>query len=86
MIPLTRSLRQRRQALVSRSSAQRARIADELEALAPRLRTADRVVIALRSHPWLTGIAAAGLVALGSRTLLRWATRLMPFYMLLRRL
>jgi len=78
-------LAQRRVALVARSAAQRAAIAAALQPAIRKLAAADRVLEALRAHPFVAGIAAAALGFLGPRRLLGWAARALPLYSLLRR-
>jgi hypothetical protein len=80
---MIRRLAGRREALVLRSVAQRARLAQQLAPVARKLATADRVTSALRSHPILAGCAVAALALLGPRRLLRWSLRLTPLYGLL---
>ena len=80
-----RPLVERREALVARSAAQRAEIAAALQPALRRLAAADRVLEALRSHPFVAGIIAAALGYLGPRRIIFWAARALPFVSLLRR-
>ena len=75
-----------RQALVERSSAQRAAI---IAAAQPLLRAAaapDRIIGYVRRYPAGVAIAAAAIAVLGPRKLLSTGTRLLTFYTLLRQL
>jgi hypothetical protein len=76
-------LADRREALVSRSVAQRSRLAEELAPAARKLATVDRVTAGLRSHPILAGCAVGALALVGPGKLLRWSVRLAPLYALL---
>jgi hypothetical protein len=70
---LLRGLRERRLSLVERSRAQRTGLAARFVPLARKLGTVDRIVARLRAHPVLSGLAAAGVVALFPRAMLRLA-------------
>jgi hypothetical protein len=85
-MPMIRSLRTRREALVTRSAAQRAAIAAQLAPAARTLAAADRVATTLRAHPVIAAVAAAGLALIGPRSVLLWAMRVLPVYSFLRRL
>jgi hypothetical protein len=76
----------RREALVLRSTVQRARLSALLAPAAQGLAAADRVAATLRAHPILAGIGVAGLLLIGPRRLVRWAIRGAPFYSGLRAL
>ena len=80
-----RALVSRREALVARSAAQRAQIASQLAPLAHRIAAVDRVVRAVRAHPFISGMAAGLLALAGRRRLLGFALRMLPLYSLLRR-
>lgn len=80
-----RGLVERRKALVARSAAQRAEIARALQPALRRLAAADRMLEALRSHPFVAGIIAAALGYLGPRRVIFWAARALPLASLLRR-
>lgn len=80
-----RTLAARREALLARSSAQRARIALQLAPLARVAGFADRIVSSVRAHP-VAFTLAAGLIALRrGRSLLALLARALPLYSLLRR-
>lgn len=76
---------ERREALAARSTAQRAEIAAALQPAVRKLAAVDRVLEALRSHPFAAGIIAAALGYLGPRRLIFWAARALPLVSLLRR-
>ena len=76
-------LADRREALVARSVAQRARLSAQLEPVARKLATVDRVTSGFRSHPILAGCAVGALSLLGPGRLLSWGLRLAPLYALL---
>jgi hypothetical protein len=83
VIQIIRTLQRRREALVLRSTAQRARLSARLAPAARKLAAADRLVAAVQAHPVIAGIAATGLALIGGRRLLRWALRIAPLYALL---
>jgi len=85
MIGRARELARRRQALAARAAVQRAELAGALQPVVRRLAALDRVVAALRERPLMVVAAAAALVLLGPRRLLRWALRVFPLVALLRR-
>jgi hypothetical protein len=76
-------LADRREALVARSLAQRARLLEQFAPVGRRLATVDRVTTGLRSHPILAGCAVGALALVGPGTLLRWGMRIAPLYALL---
>jgi len=78
------ALRKRRLALVARSERERSELAAQAALLAPRLRTADRVISAVRSHPLAAGAGALAIMLAGARTVTRWALHIAPFYSLFR--
>jgi hypothetical protein len=83
VIQIIRTLQRRREALVLRSTAQRARLSAGLAPVARKLAAADRFTAAVRAHPVMAGIAATGLALVGGRRLVRWALRIAPLYALL---
>lgn len=84
MIGRMLALQKRRLALVARSQRERAEVAAQVALLAPRLRTADRVISAVRSHPLAASAGALALMFAGARTVLRWALHAAPLYSLFR--
>jgi hypothetical protein len=86
MIPLTRALANRRQALTALSREQRARLAAVLQPTVRGLGMLDRVLAAVRARPFVITLAAAALVVLGPRRMLPWVLRVAPIVTLLRRL
>lgn len=78
-------LARRRQALVERSTAQRAALVASAEPLLRKARTLDRLVGCVQRNPALAGAAAAVTVLFGSRRLLGLAGRAARLYFLLRR-
>jgi hypothetical protein len=85
VIPLTRALARKRQALVVRSREQRADLAFAAQPAARGIAMADRVSSFVRARPLAVTLAAAALVALGPRKLAVWGLRLAPLLSLLRR-
>ena len=85
MMLSTARLVARREALVQRSAAQRARIAAALAPAVRKLAAADRALEMLRSHPFVAAAIAVALGYLGPRRLIFWAARALPVYSLLRR-
>ena len=86
MIPLTRPLARRREALVALSREQRAGL---LYAAQPTLRglaLLDRAAAVVRARPFLVALGAAAILAFGPRKLLVWGLRLVPVLSLLRQL
>jgi hypothetical protein len=83
VIQIIRKLQRRRDALVLRSTAQRARLSAQIAPFARKLAAADRFTAAVQAHPVVAGIAATGLARIGVRRLLRWAVRIAPLYALL---
>lgn len=79
-------LERRREALVLRSTAQRAAVAGLAVPFTSKLALADRALATVRSHPVAFGVAAVGLALAGRRGLLRWTLRGLAFASLLRRL
>lgn len=78
MIPLTRALARKRQALVARSREQRA---DALLAAQPTvhgLGALDRAAAFVRGRPFTVALAVAALVAFGPRKVVMWSLRAMP--------
>jgi GAF domain-containing protein len=86
VIAILRGLQDRREALVTRSGLQRAKISARLAPAASALAAVDRVVATLRAHPAAAGIAAIGVALVGPRKLLRWAVRAGSLYALLARI
>ena len=86
MIPLTRSLARRRQALVALSREQRADLIYAAQPVARGLVLADRVSAFVRARPLLIVLGTAALVAFGPRKLVLWGLRYAPLLTLLRRL
>jgi hypothetical protein len=85
MIPLTRALAERRQALIALSREQRAGLTAMLQPTARGLGMLDRALAAVRARPFVISLAAAAFVVLGPRRLLPWVLRVAPFVSLLRR-
>jgi hypothetical protein len=77
---MIRDLEDRREALVLRSTLQRAQLSARLAPAAHKLAVADRVAATVRAHPILAGIGLTGLLLIGPRRLVRWAVRGAPFY------
>lgn len=86
MIPLTRTLAQRREALVTRSREQRADLLYAAQPAARALALADRVSGFVRARPLAVALGAAALIAFGPRKLVTWGLRVLPIVSLLRRL
>ena len=86
MIPLTRALARRRQALVALSREQRAGLAYAAQPTARGLALLDRVSGVVRARPLLVALGAAAIVAFGPRKLVVWGLRVAPLLTLLRRL
>lgn len=86
MIPLTRALARRRQALVALSREQRAALAYAAQPTMHGLALLDRVSGVVRARPFLVALGAAAIVAFGPRKLVLWGLRVAPLLTLLRRL
>lgn len=86
MIPLTRALARRRDALTALSREQRAALIFAAQPVARGLALADRVSGILRARPLLITLGTAALVAFGPRKLVLWGLRFAPLLTLLRRL
>jgi hypothetical protein len=84
MTPILHRLQARREALIARSSSQRASVSAQLAPAARKLAAADRVLAALEAHPFIAALAAAGLALIGPGKVLRWALRVVPIYAFLR--
>ena len=84
MIARLLALQQRRVALVARSEEQRAELTANVASLAPRLRSLDRVISAVRAHPLAASAGTLALMFAGARTVVRWALRILPLYSVLR--
>ncbi len=72
------ALARRKADLVSRAAVQREAIVEIAGELQERMRVIDRGVAAvgvIKAHPVLAGAAVAVVLALGRRTLVRWAGR-----------
>ena len=78
------ALQKRRLALVARSERERSEFVAQAALLAPRLRTADRVISVVRSHPLAASAGALALMLAGARTVLRWGMHAAPLYSLFR--
>ena len=79
------SLAQRRQALIQRSTAQRAAILRAAEPIARKAISLDRVVDYVRRYPVAAAAAAGALALVGPRRVFDLGTRALTLYMLLRR-
>jgi hypothetical protein len=86
MIPLTRALARRRQALAALSREQRADLAFAAQPVARAIALADRVAGIVRARPLLIALGTAALVAFGPRRLVLWGLRYAPLLAFLRRL
>jgi len=86
LIPILAEYRQRREALVERSAAQRAALARAAEPFRSRLAALDRAASAVRGHPFLAAMAAGAVLLLGRRKLLRWALRALTAFSVVRRI
>jgi hypothetical protein len=81
MSAAARELAHRREALISRSGAQRLQIAEIAQGLKPAAQIADRalgMVRYWRRHPLLLGIAMAAAMIASRGRLLRWAGLALP--------
>lgn len=85
MIPLTRALASKREALLARSREQRADLIFAAQPLARSITLADRVSSVLRARPLAIAAAAAAFVAFGPRKLVLWGLRFAPLLSLFRR-
>jgi len=85
MMPLTRTLAQRKHALIAHSGEQRAALTAALQPTARGLGMLDRVLAALRARPFVISLTAAALVVLGPRRMLPWVLRIAPIVTFLRR-
>jgi hypothetical protein len=86
VIVYLRELERRRIALVQRSTAERAALADAASPLVRKLAAVDRLVAAFRARPVLVVAAAAAVAFVGPSRLLAWAARAAAAYSLLRRI
>ena len=80
------ALQKRRLALVARSERERSDLAAQFALLAPRLRAADRLISAVRSHPLAASAGVLAVMFAGARTVVRWVLRIAPLYSLFRTL
>lgn len=85
MIPLTRALARRRQALVALSREQRAGLMVAAQPMARGIALADRISQVVRARPLAVVLGTAALVAFGPRKLVVWGLRVAPLLSLLRR-
>ena len=72
------ALASRKARLLERIEAERSQLAACGEQLKKPFMVADKIVQAglyIKQHPWIAGVAAAAVVVLGRRNLLRWAGR-----------
>jgi hypothetical protein len=81
---MSADLAQRRQALVARSTAERAAIIAAAGPLLGKAATADRLYSRIRRHPVSVTIIGVAVAALGARKLFTVATRAMALYGLFR--
>lgn len=79
-------LRRRRAELVERSTALRAALVHAAAPIVQKAATADRIVTALRKHPWVTAAAVGAVALAGRRSLLPWLTRALTLFALLKRI
>ncbi len=79
------ALKQRRLALVQRSSAQRRRLAEAASPIAARLAAVDRLGATVRAYPVAAALGLAALWLLGPRKLLLGALRALTVLSLVRR-
>ena len=86
MIPLTRALAERRQALIARSRAQRADLIYAAQPAAHGLALLDKVSGFVRARPLAVTLGVVALVAFGPRKLVVWGLRVAPLLTFLRRL
>ena len=82
---MSRSLAERRQALVARSQAERAAVLAAAQPLLHKAAAADRMLERVRRHPVAVTLIGAAIVFLGSRRLFDLATRAITVYALFRR-
>jgi len=82
---VSRSLAERREALVARSQKERAAILAAAEPLVRKAAAADRLYLRVRRHPVTVALVGTAVVALGARKLFDLATRVMAIYALFRR-
>ena len=73
-------------AVMVRSSQQRAHTVDDLQSIAVGLAVPDRALAALRAHPVMAAAGAGAMALVGPRRLLGWLARIFPIYSVLRRL
>jgi len=85
MIVDLRGLQRRRAELVERSTAQRAGLISAAAPIVRKAATVDRIVTALRKHPFVTAVAVSAVAFAGARRFLPWLTRALTLYGLLKR-
>ena len=85
MIPLTRALAERRQALIARSREQRADVMFSAQPIARGVNFLDTLAGVVRARPLAVTLAVVALVAFGPRKLLLWGLRVAPLLTFLRR-
>lgn len=78
MIPLTRALARKRQALVARSREQRADVLLAAQPTVHGLGMLDRTAAFVRERPFAVALAVVALVAFGPRKVVIWGLRVMP--------
>lgn len=86
MIPILAGYRQRREALVERSAAQRAALARAAVPFRSKLAALDRAASAVREHPFLAAMAVGAVLLLGRGKMLRLALRALTAFALARRI
>ena len=78
MIPLTRALARKREALVARSREQRADLVYAAQPTVHGLGMVDRAAAFVRGRPVTVALAVAALVAFGPRKVVIWGLRVVP--------
>ena len=79
------TLAQRRQELVSRSTAQRAALVADAEPLLRKVAAADRILGKVRRYPALVALAGGAVAFIGSRRLFGLVAQALTIYKLFRR-
>ena len=79
------TLAQRREELVTRSSAQRSALVAAAAPIARRAATVDRGLAYVRAHPVLSSAVVGAVALLGPRKLLALGTRAVALYALIKR-
>jgi hypothetical protein len=75
----------RRMELVSRSEVQRAALLVSAEPIVRKAAALDRVVAYVRGNPVIAAVAVGAVALIGPKKIFDLGTRLMTFYMLLKR-